>query len=336
MKIASSALSLQAQHAASSWQQTRQSSRTWVVPSTPAPVATGGQAAQADQAQAIEDATDAVANDPKLSLIRRMLEMLTGQAVRVFDSRQLRGATPPPAPTAAAAVGAEYRYDSVRQESETTTFAAQGTIQTTDGQRIDFHLDMSMARQVRAETHVAIQIGARPAPAPPPANVAGKRKDPLVINFDGNAAQLTDHHFQFDLNGDGRPETLAMLGAGSGYLALDKNGNGTIDSGTELFGPATGSGFAELAKYDQDGNGWIDENDPVFSRLRVWTTNAAGAASLTTLQDRQVGAISLANAATPFELRGKQNGNLGAVRESGVYLSETGQAGTVQDIDLTV
>jgi hypothetical protein len=181
-----------------------------------------------------------------------------------------------------------------------------------------------MTRSFREETNVSVRAG------------DARRKDPLVINFDGNAAQLTDQRFRFDLDADGSKEELAMLASGSGYLALDKNDNGMIDSGTELFGPATGSGFAELAKYDQDGNGWIDENDAVYSRLRIWAPDLKNAGSLATLQERQVGALFLGDVATPFELRNGQNQDLGAVRSTGVYLTESGQAGTLQEIDLTV
>lgn len=56
---------------------------------------------------------------------------------------------------------------------------------------------------------------------------------------------------------------------GSGFLALDRNQNGVVDDGSELFGTQSGDGFAHLALYDQDSNGWIDANDPVFDKLRI-------------------------------------------------------------------
>ena len=60
-----------------------------------------------------------------------------------------------------------------------------------------------------------------------------------------------------------------MLGSGSGFLALDKNGNGKIDDGSELFGTKSGDGFADLAEYDSDGNGWIDEKGRVYVLYEV-------------------------------------------------------------------
>ena len=55
-----------------------------------------------------------------------------------------------------------------------------------------------------------------------------------------------------------------MLGKGSGFLALDKDGNGKIDDGNELFGTKSSDGFGDLREYDSDGSGWIDENDEIL------------------------------------------------------------------------
>jgi len=202
---------------------------------------------------------------------------------------------------------------------------AKGVIRTADGKEISFQLDLTMQRQYREETSFSVRSGP-----------AATRKDPLVLNFDGNAAQLTNQYFRFDLDGDGKKEDLAMLAAGSGYLALDLNGNGEIDSGRELFGPATNSGFGELATLDSDGNGWIDENDAAYDSLRIWTPNPDGTGKLETLRERKVGAIAVGSVASPFELRGSGNTNLGAVAATGVFLTEDGRVGSVQEIDLTL
>ena len=100
--------------------------------------------------------------------------------------------------------------------------------------------------------------------------------DPLVINLNTPATSLTPWKFEFDLDQDGKPENISFVNEGSGLLALDLNEDGSINDGGELFGPSTGNGFNELAQYDLDGNHWIDENDPIFDRLRIWTRNEAG------------------------------------------------------------
>ena len=82
--------------------------------------------------------------------------------------------------------------------------------------------------------------------------------DPLVINLDGNIAELSDQTFLFDLDGDGEMDEISELSAKSGFLALDKNGDGTINDGTELFGTRSGNGFQDLSAYDTDHNGFID------------------------------------------------------------------------------
>lgn len=356
MKIAAATVSMQSQHLAIYRQEAKESLRAWVGTQRPdfegrgarsaaAPAAlptvsisADGKAAQSSEADAIQTATEAVENDPIIQMLRRMIEKLTGKPVKVFDARELHGNgapanLPQPAPSpgqgsaasnAPAGFGIEYDYHALREEIERTGFSAQGVVRTADGQEIRFQLDLAMARQYREETSVSVRAG------------DARRKDPLVINFDGKAAQLTDQRFRFDLDSDGSKEEIAQLAAGSGYLALDKNGNGVIDSGAELFGPATGSGFSELAKYDQDGNGWIDEADGVYGRLSIWTPAGEDGGTLSGLAERQVGALYLGSTATPFELRGQANSDLGAVKASGIYLSESGQAGAMQEIDLTV
>lgn len=319
-------------------------SRAWTAPPS-IPAATVSQSKN-DLTSAIDAANEAVDNDPFLSMIRSMIEMLIGQPVKIFWSADLSrvGENSPPVSPAAdspanrentnpraaqANFGAEYERHSVHEESETTNFSASGVIRTQDGQEIQFKLDLQMERSYREESHVSLRYDSATA-----------RKDPLVINFAGNAAQLLDQHFRFDLDNDGQAEELPRLGSGSGYLAFDRNGNGRIDSGSELFGPATDNGFTELAELDADGNGWIDENDPMFSRLGIWRPSNDPSEQpdlqLSSLKDNGIGAFGLAQLATPFELRGAGNSNLGAVRATGIALTENGRVLSLQEIDLTV
>jgi hypothetical protein len=126
------------------------------------------------------------------------------------------------------------------------------------------------------------------------------------------------------------------LKSGSGFLALDKHGNGKIDDGSELFGAQTGDGFKELAAYDDDGNGFIDEADSIFNELRVWIRPTDNQSDLLSLKQANVGAIHLGSIATPFDIRDSNNELLGKVRSTSFFLTEQGQTKSVQQIDLKI
>ncbi|MDD5673613.1 MAG: hypothetical protein PHC61_05600 [Chitinivibrionales bacterium] len=103
-----------------------------------------------------------------------------------------------------------------------------------------------------------------------------KSSDPLIFDLGSNGVQLTDvtkgQGVRFDINGDGQKENVSWIAPQDGILVYDKNSNGIIDNGKELFGDQNGakSGFEELAKYDGDHNGFIDSNDAVFNNLYLW------------------------------------------------------------------
>lgn len=212
----------------------------------------------------------------------------------------------------------EYSYE----EFEETSFSSTGLVKTADGREISFGVDVSMSRefaQYYREEGISIQAMC----------------DPLVINLDNNVPEMTDQKFFFDLDADGEKEEISGLGSQSGFLALDKNNDGTINDGNELFGTKNQDGFADLAGYDEDHNGWIDENDSIFEQLKIWVKDGNGNDTLYSLKDKNVGAIYLGSQDTDFTLRSSMNGNVnGAIRKTGVFLYEDGAAGTLSHLDI--
>lgn len=278
---------------------------------------------------------DLVSSNPKLFLIKELIEAMTGQEIRLLTSADLN--TMPradidisrPATDGSSQApervgwGISYDYAESHTERENTTFQVAGVVKTADGKEIQFTLDVRMARSFTNSTSVSLRAG-------------DALLDPLVVNFNGPAAMLTDQKFSFDLNADGNDEMIPFVQSGSGILALDANGDGRINNGAELFGPTTGDGFTELAKYDGDGNGWIDEKDATYNGLRIWTKAADGADILTGLKASGVGAIFTGYADTFFALKDDMNSLRGQIRRTGLYLTENGQAGSVQQLDVAV
>jgi len=276
----------------------------------------------------------------KIKLIERFIEAISGKKVKLkildyegsADKEPTRVSLPAKLlrhtgnvnnNQSSASLGLTYSANTSYKEEERTTFAATGLVRSADGQEISVSLNLTMSRQFTKTT--GINIGAESV-----------LKDPLVLNFDGMATQLTGVNYQFDLDADGSPEKMPFVQPGSGFLALDKNGDQTINNGLELFGVKTGQGFSELAAYDEDNNNWIDENDAVFMKLRVWTKDEMGNDQLFTLGEKGVGAIYLGQAETQFALKDQNNTLKGELKSTGIYLTDTGQARTIQQVDLSI
>jgi len=267
--------------------------------------------------------------DLNIRILKAMIERFTGKKIDLVSSEELRSSEEIPQgvtneETVVEEVpegGLIYDYYESHYESESTNFAATGKILTEDGQEIDFAVELNMSREFFNEERINIQLG-------------DALKDPLVVNFSGSAAQLSQNKFSFDIDNDGVENQISFLKPGSGFLALDKNNDNIINNGTELFGPKSGNGFKDLAAYDTDGNNWIDENDQIFDKLRIWSRDSDGNNLLFALGEKGIGAIYLNSATTLFSMKNLSNELLGKVQSTGVFIGEDGGVGTVQQIDL--
>lgn len=208
-------------------------------------------------------------------------------------------------------------------EEENTTFSTQGMVKTADGRELTFNLELGMSRSFQEyyEENYVTSVKTM--------------HDPLVINLDSNIAKVSDQKFFFDLDCDGKKEEISGLEAGSGFLALDLNGDGEINDGSELFGTKSGDGFRDLSRYDADGNGWIDEADPIWEKLLIWTKDEDGKDKLYHLAELGVGAIGLSRVGTQFSLNSEKTNETNAmIRNTGVFLYENGTVSTIQHVDM--
>ena len=218
----------------------------------------------------------------------------------------------------------KYRDYQYQRQEQSTSVSARGFVTTADGREIGFQLSLALDRtwEMAAENTMLME---------------GRMEalvDPLTITLYGPSPELSDAKFQFDLDADGDMEYISHLKPGSGFLVFDKNADGVINDGSEMFGTQTGNGFAELSVYDRDENGWIDENDAIYDKLKIWVRDSTGADRLMSLRDAGVGAISVDGIASKFDMKDEANNLHGSIRSTGIYLTEDGMARTVQQIDL--
>lgn len=221
--------------------------------------------------------------------------------------------------------GVDYQLHESYAETERLEVNMAGIIKTADGMEVAFSVTLAMSRQFAYESNFRFRAGDAARPV-----------DPLVINFGGNAAELSTTRFRFDLDADGVAENISALRPGSGYLALDANGDGKINDGSELFGPGTGDGFSELAGHDADGNGWLDAADPIFSKLRIWTRDANGQDRLFALGQLGIGALYVGGIDAAFTLKDVNNRSLAVNQKAGLFVREDGTVGSIQQLDLMV
>ncbi|MFC4314217.1 calcium-binding protein, partial [Steroidobacter flavus] len=177
------------------------------------------------------------------------------------------------------------------------------------------------------------------------------RRDPLTLDLDGDGIESVginpNHPILFDHDGDGTKNATGWISSDDGLLVLDRNSNGTIDSGRELFGDSTllangteaEDGFAALAAEDTNGDGAVTSADARFNDLRVWRDlNQDGisqSGELFTLQQLGITSINVGGVARDQVL---PNGN--RIADVGTYTRADGSAGTLgethdtADVDL--
>lgn len=347
MRIVSSAVSFSGQHQATRSVERHEKLEAWIDPPAERRSTPQEAAAALCAAPGVSPCRDEPADKDtlKIRVIEALLSALTGKEVRieVVDPEDFRDPKAQRALDEARGklarlqqagnaqrqggpnLGWGLRYEASEKvtDTESLSVSGQAQVRTADGRRIDLAVELRLARSFTSEASLSIRAG-------------DALKDPIVVNYGGLAASLGERGLRFDLDADGELDQLSYLNAGSAFLALDRNANGRIDDGSELFGPTSGDGFAELAALDEDGNGWLDEGDAVFSKLRLWEPGPDGQDRLLALGERGIGAIYVGKIDAAFDYRDAENRLLGTNRAVGLFLKEDGGGGSLQQIDLAV
>lgn len=222
--------------------------------------------------------------------------------------------------------GALIEVDQTYYQKQTIEFSTSATIKTANA---EFSIDLSIAysHEFYERNRTQIAIGEQ------------KLKDPLVIHYDDSTNafdNISKMKFMFDIDKDGQADNIPLLKKGAGFLALDKNQNGKIDDGKELFGPNSGHGFTDLKYYDDDGNNWIDENDSIFKDLKIWQKDDSGNDNLVALGKVGIGAIYLASVTSEFSYMQNSNQTDAQLAANSIFLKENGTAGVISEVDMAV
>ena len=169
------------------------------------------------------------------------------------------------------------------------------------------------------------------------------RVDPLILDLDNDGLETiginTGNPILFDHNGNGVRTATGWVKGDDAFLVLDRNGNGSIDNGRELFGDSTplsaggvaADGFAALAQEDTNGDGKVDSLDARFASLRLWRDlnqdGVSQAGELFTLSSQGIIALNLAKTANSQILA---NGN--QIADLGGYVRSDGSTGTLGEV----
>ena len=210
-------------------------------------------------------------------------------------------------------------------EYERSDVYFSGDIQLADGTAIAIDLQSSLEREVYVHEQVSLSFGTLPV-------------DPLVLAVEASDVGFSNQRTDFDLNADGSIDSMATLNAGSYFLSLDKNNNGRLDDGSELFGPQTGQGFQELAAYDQDQNGFIDAADDIYASLRLSTLNTDGSQHHFSLAEKNIGAIATHSIDQQFQFN-TNNEQLAQLKRSSYAVKDgaaLGQIALVREVDFFI
>ncbi len=189
--------------------------------------------------------------------------------------------------------------------------------------QVELRNDAGESRQVRVQVEASFSLDIRLQ-----MEQEVEMTDPLVVQLGDQPLSLAQESYRFDLDLDGLADALPGLNGQAAYLVLDRNNNGRVDDGRELFGPQTGNGFVELTALDENGDGRVDGQDAAFSALQLWNP----ATGLRPLQDAGITALLLNRQAAARDLY-QMDRLAGRIREQSLL---EGVPGRLLEVDLRV
>lgn len=163
-------------------------------------------------------------------------------------------------------------------------------------------------------------------------------RSPLILDLDGDGVEtlsMTGNSIYFDHDNNGYAEKTGWANKDDAFLVMDKNKNGKIDSGTEMFGNNTSSsaqnGFMALSQYDSNHDGLINSKDSEFKNIKLWqdknSNGVTDSGELYSLSDAGIKSISTGYIATNNT---DSNGN--TIKETGFFTRKNGSQGIVSDV----
>jgi hypothetical protein len=154
---------------------------------------------------------------------------------------------------------------------------------------------------------------AAPALSPEAKAITDKGASAIHIDIDGDGLNTTNikNGVKFDILNNGTPINTGWGNADDGLLVFDRNGNGKIDNGSELFGGGVGQGFGKLAALDTNKDGILDAKDTDFGKLQVWNdrnqNGVTDPGELKSLKDVNIASLNLGYT---NDFKTPNNGNL--------------------------
>lgn len=211
---------------------------------------------------------------------------------------------------------------------ESTTATSEEITETVSVQVSNFIAQLQERRSVTGQRSLDVNISMRREARPQ------KKVDPLVLDIDGDGVETSgvEAGVRFDLEAKGNATLMSSVQDDDVLLALDRNGNGVIDNGAELFGVHHGAtnGFEELKKFDENQDGNINEQDAVFTHLRGLRRYGAGFETLTLAQ------LGVRGIATAYQEQSAVLSSGDDLLQRGFFRRANGTLGQAADLGLSI